>query len=108
MSTNNESNVLSQLSNDFINNINIIFIFDHNLTEILFVTKDDKCYGFGENDLGVLGLGHNRQVKEPKIIEELCYKQIISFANSSHHVMALTSDGKVYSWGQNHLGVLGN
>jgi hypothetical protein len=38
----------------------------------LVVTKDDKCYDFGENTGGVLDLGHNRQVREPKIINELC------------------------------------
>ncbi len=75
------------------------------MTELLFVAKDDKCYGLTD---GVLVLGHNRQMREPIIIEELCYKQIISFTNGFHHVMALTSDGKVYSWGQNNLGVLGN
>jgi hypothetical protein len=53
------------------------------------VTIDEKCYGFGQNSFAVLGLGHNRQVKEPKIIEELCYKQIISFANGLYDVMAL-------------------
>jgi hypothetical protein len=60
MSTNNEINVLNQFSNDFINNINIIFIFGYKVTEVLFVTKDDKCYGFGQNEFGVLGLGHNQ------------------------------------------------
>jgi hypothetical protein len=56
------------------------------VTEVLFVIKDDKCYGLTD---GVLVLGHNRQVREPKIIEELCYKQIISFTNDFYHVMAL-------------------
>jgi alpha-tubulin suppressor-like RCC1 family protein len=83
--------------NDFINNIKILFIFSHKVTEVLIVTKDDKCYGFGQNDYRVLGLGHDRQVREPKIIEELCYKQIISFTNYFYHVLALTSHGKVYS-----------
>jgi alpha-tubulin suppressor-like RCC1 family protein len=108
MSTYIDENVFNYLSNDLINNIKIIYVFGYKATEVLIVTKDDKCYGFGENEFGVLGLGHERQVKEPKIIEELCYKQINSFANGWYHVMALTSDGKVYSWGQNHWGVLGN
>ncbi len=34
---------------NFINSINIIFTFGHNVTEVLFVTKDDKCYGLGGN-----------------------------------------------------------
>ncbi len=72
------------------------------------MTKDDKCYGFGENDFEVLGLSHNRNVNEPKIIEELYYKHIISFTNGLLHVIALTSDANVYNWDQNNWGVLGN
>jgi alpha-tubulin suppressor-like RCC1 family protein len=108
MSTYIGSSVLNDLSNHLMNNIKIIYVFGYKVSEVFIVTKDDKFYGFGENTDGVLGLGHNRQVKKPKIIEELCYKQIISFANGWHNVMTLTSDGKVYSWGRNHLGVLGN
>ncbi len=74
------------------------------MTEALVVTKDDKCYGLGQNSRGALGLGHNRQVKEPKIINELCDKQIIKFTNGLWHVLALTSDGKIFGWGANDLG----
>jgi hypothetical protein len=66
--------------NEFTNNINIIFILGPKVTEVMFFTKDDKCYGFGKSEIGELdlekvelGLGHNRQVREPKFIEELCY-----------------------------------
>jgi hypothetical protein len=84
MSTNNDSNV----KNEFINNIDIIFIFGHKVTEVLFLTKDDKCYEFRKCEIEELGLSHNRQVREPKFIEKLCYKQIISFANVFSHVMS--------------------
>jgi hypothetical protein len=79
---------LNQFSNHFINTVVLIlYLFlVIRVTEVLFVIKDDKCYGLTD---GVLVLGHNRQVREPKIIEELCYKQIISFTNDFYHVMAL-------------------
>ncbi len=89
MWTNVYSNILNNLSNHLINNIKIIYVFGYKVTQVLIVTIDEKCYGFGQNSFAVLGLGHNRQVKEPKIIEELCYKQIISFANGLYDVMAL-------------------
>ncbi len=108
MSTYIDEKVFNNLSNHLINNIKIIYVFGYKVSEVLIVTKDDKCYGFGQNEFGELGFGHNRQVKEPKIIEELCYKQIISFANGLYHVMALTRDEKVYSWGRNDWGFLGN
>ncbi len=69
------------------------------VTEVLLVTKDDKWYDiwYGLTH-GVLVLGHKRQVREPKIIEELSYKLIISFANHLFLMIAPTSVGKVYSW----------
>jgi E3 ubiquitin-protein ligase HERC2 len=78
------------------------------VTEVLVVTKDDKCYAIGQNTDGVLGLGHDRQVTEPKIVNELCDKQIIKFTNGFSHVLALTSDGKIFALGLNDLGQLGN
>jgi alpha-tubulin suppressor-like RCC1 family protein len=40
-------------------------------------------------------------MKEPKIVNELCDKQIIKFTNGCRHVLALTSDGKIFGWGRN-------
>ena len=41
---------------------------------MFFVTEDDKVYGFGYNDFGCCGLGHNNYISEPQIIRELCDK----------------------------------
>ncbi len=75
------------------------------VTEVLLVTKDDKWYELTD---WLLVWGHKRQVRETKIIKELCYKQIISFTNDLFLVMALTSVGKVYSWSRKDWEVLGN
>ncbi len=80
MSIDIDVDVFNKLSDDFLRNIQIIHVFGNKVTEVL-VTKDDKCYAFGENGCGVLGLGHDRQVKVPKIVKELCDKQIIKFSN---------------------------
>jgi alpha-tubulin suppressor-like RCC1 family protein len=96
------------LNNNLLKNIKFAFIFGYKVSEVLIVTKDDKCYGFGQNEYGVLGFGHDNQVKEPEIIEKLCHKKIVNFANGLRHAMALTSDGKVFSWGENECGFLGN
>ena len=37
-----------------------------NGSNILFVTEEDYVYGFGTNDFGCCGLGHNSSVSEPK------------------------------------------
>ncbi len=38
----------------------------------------------------------------------MCFKGIKDFKNGYSHVIALTNDGKVYCWGYNIWGVLGN
>jgi hypothetical protein len=47
-------------------------------------------------------------VREPKFIEELCYKLIISFANDLFLMIELTNIGKVYSWSRKDWWVSGN
>ena len=74
---------------------------------VLFVTLNDKVFGFGSNDCGVCGFGHQMVVNEPKIIEELCDKSVIQFYNGIYSAFALTSDNKLYGWGNNEFGQLG-
>ncbi len=103
-----ESFVLNGISEEFLKVIKIISVFGQKTTEVLVVTKIDQCYGFGQNEYGVLGLGHNNQVKEPTIIEGLCSEKIINFSYGFNFVIALTLDGKLFSWGKNDWGQLGN
>jgi len=42
------------------------------------------------------------------INEELSHKGIVDFKNGGVHTIVLTSDGKVYCWGRNEYGLLGN
>jgi alpha-tubulin suppressor-like RCC1 family protein len=42
------------------------------------------------------------------IVDELRYKGVIDFKNGLLHTIARTSDGKVYVWGRNSEGVIGN
>jgi alpha-tubulin suppressor-like RCC1 family protein len=79
-----------------------------NRNNVLIVTNDDKVFAFGSNWRGVLGFGNDDKVNELTINEELSHKQIIDFKNSSYHVIARTIDGKVYCWGYNDWGALGN
>ena len=45
----------------------------------IFVMNDNKVYGIGYNEGGILGLGHNRKVEEFTLIEELCDQNIEEF-----------------------------
>ena len=81
------------------------FNFNSNL---LFVTIDDKVFGFGKNEFGLIGLGHANQVKEVEIIPELCDKRVKEFFNGKDFVLCLTKDEKLFCWGRNENGQLGN
>ena len=100
--------IFDVISNDIKKVIKRFYVFDNEKgNNVLFVTINDKVFGFGSNQWGVCGLGHRMVVKEPKIIEELCDKSVIQFYNGICSTFALTSDNKVYGWGSNHLGQLG-
>jgi len=110
----NKYEILKQLrlNKDFIENIKLFHVFedeneDHE-RNVFIVTNDDKIYAFGRNCNGVLGFGHMNEVGELTVNEELSHKQIIDFKNSFYYVNARTIDGKIYSWGWNINGVLGN
>ena len=90
--------------------IKIIHVFnDNNGKNILFITSDDKVFGFGSNGFGCCGLGHNSVVNEPQIIPELCHKNIQQFFISEirSFLFCLTRDKHVYGWGCNDQGQLG-
>ena len=60
------------------------------------------------NQWGVCGLGHNKNVKDPQIIPELCDKNIQQFYNGLGFVFGLSSDNELYGWGRNDWLQLGN
>ena len=88
--------------------IKSLYVFDDTKgNNVLFVTLNDKVFGFGSNSYGVCGFGHQMVVNEPKIIEELCDKSVIQFHNGIGSAFALTSDNKLYGWVNNEFGQLG-
>ena len=80
----------------------------------MIITNEDKCYEFSRNAINhsLLIFSNNKSIIEQKInesfVEELSYKGIVEFKNSDLHIMARTVDGKLYCWGSNWRGVLGN
>ncbi|XP_043917257.1 probable E3 ubiquitin-protein ligase HERC6 [Protopterus annectens] len=66
---------------------------------------DVFAWGCGSN--GQLGLAETKTVHIPKKIKEFSSIHVIQIACGHHHSVALSKDGRVFSWGQNNHGQLG-
>lgn len=69
-----------------------------------------KVYACGEGTSGRLGIDEYTDQSSPKVISELSTYVVRRVATSvgGRHAMALTADGKVFSWGDGDLGQLGH
>ena len=78
------------------------------------ITTKGQLYTWGTNKWGNLGIENitytNEQyvVRTPCLITSLLNKFIIQISCGSKHMMALSSDRKLYSWGSGDFGVLGH
>ena len=90
-----------------INDIRLLCVFGRG-NSVLFVTKDDKVYGFGHNRNGCLGLGHwTEDIKKPELNRYLSQQQLVDIIWGFEHCIGLTSSGQCLTWGQNRYGQLG-
>ena len=69
-----------------------------------------KVYACGEGTCGRLGIGDYSDQPSPRVLSELSTYVVRRVATSAggRHAMALTADGKVFSWGDGELGQLGH
>ncbi len=72
---------------------------------------DSKVYCWGYGGVGALGNGQTANSPTPSLVDMtgvLAGKSIISISAGVSHAVALDSDGKVYAWGVNTNGQLGD
>jgi len=76
----------------------------------LALTEDGQVLAWGLNDRGQLGLGLDAvgQSFKPKFIKAFANDRIVQLACGTRHCLALGEDGKVWAWGENSSGQLGN
>lgn len=75
-----------------------------------YLTKKGVLYAFGQNNHGQLGIGNNLNTHDPsKVIFEDPSEaaKIVNVTGGEHHSVAITSEGKVYAWGRNDEGQVG-
>ncbi|WED43955.1 RCC1 domain-containing protein [Legionella cardiaca] len=66
-----------------------------------FLTSEGKIYQTGKDF-------RDRNISPPlKFVKELDSKKIVKLALGNNHILALTDNGQVYSWGNNDCGQLG-
>lgn len=74
----------------------------------LAVSEDGHVYSWGINDKFQLGLGHRYNQYKPILIKSLTDVFIKKVACGQQHSLALTDDGRIYSWGLGVFGQLGH
>ncbi|XP_033122621.1 RCC1 and BTB domain-containing protein 1-like isoform X2 [Anneissia japonica] len=101
--------IFSLLDESFFNVIKFACVFGSSGNEAIFVTKEDDVYSLGNNHNSCLGQGDVQSSLHPRKIECLCKKGVVDMAfGSGPHVVAVTGDGQIYSWGHNGYCQLGN
>jgi alpha-tubulin suppressor-like RCC1 family protein len=75
---------------------------------VLIINENDEIFAIGTNTNGIIGFGHKNPINNPIIVKQLCNKKIIGFDYGVKHMIAITEDNKLYIWGDNEFGQLGN
>lgn len=72
------------------------------------ISTKGSIYTWGHGRGGRLGHGDEVAQLEPTIINSLIGRVITFIASSENHILALTNNGDVYSWGSDKYGQLGH
>jgi alpha-tubulin suppressor-like RCC1 family protein len=97
-----EAQVNTQSGHSFATPDKLIAVgYEHSL-----IVQQGKVYAWGKNFNGQLGVGPSVNLATPQSLDINIGSNIIAVA-ASYHSIALTADGKVWSWGLNDSGQLG-
>ena len=77
---------------------------------VIVRNTDNKVFSFGRNDLGQLGRGQvssNTESLKAEEIQFLSDKNIVDISCGQNHCLTLSSDCRVFGWGDNSEGQVG-
>ncbi|XP_039296337.1 uncharacterized protein LOC111057898 [Nilaparvata lugens] len=69
---------------------------------------ENGVYSWGSSKYGQLGVGKVMQSSQPRLVETLANRRVVTVECGQYHSMALTDDGKLYTWGWGVHGQLGH
>ena len=80
---------------------------------VIAIDEEGKLYSYGDNYYGKLGNGTTEDITTPICISDMTNsplngKNIVDLYDNWDCVIAKDSEGKLYSWGYNYTGELGN
>eukprot|EP00823_Brevimastigomonas_motovehiculus_P000014 TRINITY_DN1002_c0_g1_i1.p1 TRINITY_DN1002_c0_g1~~TRINITY_DN1002_c0_g1_i1.p1 ORF type:complete len:532 (-),score=100.97 TRINITY_DN1002_c0_g1_i1:99-1634(-) len=87
--------------------LKIVNVFAIGMTNFA-IAESGAVYSWGLNNYGQTGLGNTSAVLVPTLVAALRELKIRYIAGAAHHVLALSEDHKVYSWGRGMYGRLGH
>ncbi|MDR0520073.1 MAG: InlB B-repeat-containing protein, partial [Clostridiales Family XIII bacterium] len=72
------------------------------------LTESGRLYSWGDNDWGQIGDGTNHTKNPTPTAISVGGEKVKSISSGMSHCLALTESGKVYAWGANNNGEIGN
>ena len=88
-------------------NLNKILDFKCGGEHSIFLSNNGRVYTCGHGYFGQLGLGNNKNVKTPILVNCLSNKNVIEIGAGWSHSLVLTDEGYVYAAGCGKFGELG-
>jgi alpha-tubulin suppressor-like RCC1 family protein len=76
---------------------------------VFVVASDNKLYGWGQNADGALGIGNNNPSNVPVAVGGMVsFRTMAGVASTGDYALAFDTSGKIYAWGSNSFGQLGD
>ncbi|XP_071496413.1 E3 ubiquitin-protein ligase HERC2-like [Diadema antillarum] len=103
------SKIKTPVLNEFLSGLKVVHCAGGSKS-LFVVTAEGKVYACGEGTNGRLGLGSSQNVDTPRQITSLSQFVVkkVAVHSGGRHAMALTTDGRVFSWGEGDDGKLGH